>query len=100
MRTIFWPRSNKGVQQYDKIHHANSQKDCVGMTSGVTAGGLYHPKNESAVGAEVGINTAREYANWGGEFVDDALQFGEQPIQVSDDRPRETGGLPGGICCV
>ena len=70
------------------------------MTAGVTAGGLYHPKNESAVASEVGINTAREYANWGGEFVDDALRFGEQPIQVSDDWPSETGGLPGGMRCV
>ena len=42
----------------------------VGMNEGVTACGLYHLKNESAVASEVGINIAREYANWGGEFVD------------------------------
>jgi len=57
------------------------------MNAGVTAGGLNYLKNESAVASEVGINAAREYANWGGEFVDDALRFGEQPIQVSDDWP-------------
>ena len=51
-------------------------------------GGL---KNESAVTSAVGINTARENANWGGEFVDDAFRFGEQPFQVSDDRPGEIG---------
>ena len=51
-------------------------------------GGL---KNESAVVSAVGINTAREYANWGGEFMDDAFRFGEQPFQVSDDRPGVIG---------
>jgi hypothetical protein len=54
------------------------------MTMGVTAGGLYYPKNGRAVASEVGIDTAREYANWGGEFVDDAFRFGEQPFEVSD----------------
>ena len=61
------------------------------MTVSVTADGLHHLKNESAVASEVGLNTAREYANWGGEFVDDALRLGEQPIQNSDDWPGRTG---------
>ena len=69
----------------------NSQWDCVGMTARVTTGGLYYLEKKSAVAPEVGTNTAREYANWGGEFVDDALRFGEQPIQVSDDWPEEIG---------
>ena len=59
------------------------------MTAGVTAGGPYYLKNESAVASKVETNTAREYANWGGEFVDDALRFGEQPVQVSDDWARD-----------
>ncbi len=37
------------------------------------AGFEYYLKSESAVASEVGTNTAREYANWGGEFVDDAF---------------------------
>ena len=61
------------------------------MNAGVTAGRLYHLKKESAVASEVGINAAREYANWGGEFVDDAFRFGERPHQVSDDWPGEIG---------
>ena len=51
-------------------------------------GGL---KNKCAVASAVGINTAREYANWGVEFVYDAFRFGEQPYQVSDDWPGEIG---------
>lgn len=42
-------------------------------------------KNKGAVASAVGINTAREYANWGGEFMDDAFRFEEQPLQVSDE---------------
>ena len=58
-------------------------------------GGL---KNESAVASAVGINTACEYANWGGEFVDDAFRFGEQPFQVSDDRAGGDWGVLSGRC--
>ena len=61
------------------------------MTVAITAGGLYYLKHESAVASEAGINTAREYANWGGEFVDDALRSGEQSLRVSDDWPGEIG---------
>ena len=46
---------------------------------------------ENAVASAVGINKTGEYANWGGEFMDDAFRFGEQPFQVSDDRPGEIG---------
>ena len=53
------------------------------------------------VASEVGINAAREYANWGGEFVDDAFRFGEQPYQVSDDWPGGRLGITGwGALCV
>jgi hypothetical protein len=44
------------------------------MTAGVTGGGLYYQKSESAMASEGGINNASEHANWGGEFVDDALR--------------------------
>ncbi len=84
-----------GVQieafKYDKIHPANSQWGCVGMNPGVTAGGLYSLKNESVVASEVGINASRECANWGSEFMDDALRFREQSFPVSDDWPAEIG---------
>ena len=46
---------------------------------------LYYLKNESAVASEVGIDTARDSANLGGEFVDDAFRFGKQPFQAGDD---------------
>ena len=59
------------------------------MIAGVAGGGLHYLKNESAVASEVGINPAREYVNWGGEFVDDALRFGEQPFRVSEDWPED-----------
>jgi hypothetical protein len=87
-RSAFTGVQIKGYK-YDKIHPAYSQWGCIGMTAGVSAGGLHYLKNENAVASEVGINTAREYANWGGEFVDDALRFGEQPVQVSDDWARD-----------
>jgi hypothetical protein len=79
-----------------KTPPANSQLGSVGMTSRVTGGGLKH---ESAVASAVGINTAREYANWGGEFMDDAFRFGEQPFQVSDDRPGEIRRTEWGPLC-
>lgn len=48
-------------------------------------------ENESAAALVVKINTARDYANWGGEFMDDAFRFWEQPFQVTDEsRFRET----------
>lgn len=50
------------------------------MNAGLTARGLHHVKNESAGMSDVGGNAAREYANWGGEFVDDAFRFREQPF--------------------
>jgi hypothetical protein len=57
------------------------------MTAGVTGDGPYYQKNESAVSPEVAINPGSDYANWGGEFVDDALRFGEQLLRVSDAWP-------------
>lgn len=62
----------------------------VDMTTDNTDGGLYFLKNESAATLEVGIAAAREYGNWGGEFVDDAIRIGEQPFQTSDDWPGGT----------
>ena len=52
----------------------------VSMTAGVNPGGPRSPKNESAMASEVGITLASYYANWGGEFVDDAVRSGEQPL--------------------
>ena len=52
----------------------------VSMTAGVNLGGPRSPKNESAMASEVGITLASYYANWGGEFVDDAVRTGEQPL--------------------
>lgn len=43
---------------------------------------------------EVGLNAGRDYANWGGEFVDDAFRSGEQPFQISDALPGQIEELP------
>jgi len=43
--------------------------------------GLHNPNSESAVASEISNDTTHDYANWGGEFVDDALRFGEQLVQ-------------------
>jgi len=51
------------------------------MTAGVTVGGLYYLENEGAVASLVGLLNAREYANWGGEFGDDALRFEYSRVQ-------------------
>ena len=66
------------------------------MNAGVFAGGLYYLQNESAVASEVVANAASEYANWGGEFVDDTFRFGEQPFQITNDSPGRWG-LAGGV---
>jgi len=47
-----------------------------------------HLKHENGV-SDAGINAAGDYANWGGEFVDDAFRFGEQPIRTRDDWPAD-----------
>lgn len=52
----------------------------VSMTAGVNPGGPCSLKNENAMALEIGIAVAPYYANWGGEFVDDAVQSVEQPL--------------------
>ena len=59
---------------HGKLRRAKPPWDRVCMTAGVTGGGLYYQKSESAMASEGGINNASEHANWGGEFVDDALR--------------------------
>jgi hypothetical protein len=59
------------------------------LTADFGLGGLRYLKRGSAVASEVGINTVRDYTNWGGEFMDDAFRFGEQPLVVSCDKSAE-----------
>ena len=53
------------------------------MNASVIVERLYIPGNESGATSEAGTNSAHDYANWGGEFVDDAVRFGEQAFQVT-----------------
>ena len=90
-KRLWFFEARSQASKYDKIHPANSQWGCVGMNPGVTADGQYSLKNESLVASEVGIDASRECANWGSEFMDDALRFREQSFPGSDDRPAEIG---------
>ena len=67
----------------------NPQGSCASMTVEFGAGRTCYLKSGSAAVSEVEIKTVREYANWGGEFMDDAFRSGEQPPAVSCDKPVE-----------
>ena len=56
----------------------------MSMNANVIVERLYFPGNESGATSEAGINSAHDYANWGGEFVDDAVRFSEQAFQATD----------------
>lgn len=64
-----------------------------GEHQSTTSGGVHFLKKESEAAAEIGTNGAREYANWGEEFVDDALRFGDQSFQANGDWPAGTRNL-------
>jgi len=62
--------------------------------SAMAGGPRARPHEGVTVAAAVKLAAAQEYANWGGEFVDDAFRFGEQPLPAGDD-PLEELGMAG-----
>ena len=79
-------KSGSSFEHSTEAKESRSESDSslelqIAMTTNSTVGGSHYLNNDNAAISEVGIAAARDYANWGGEFVDDAIRIGEQPFR-------------------